>query len=166
MADLTYLNEASVIHNLRLRYHSNLIYVSLLFSYAYPAGLEKFTKKAFTFDTARALTTVCMRKTLFHRHTLDCSWSQSILTVNSASTQMRSYSHTSTRRDTRQHRTSLQFPTQRTMTCCKTAITSPFSSRKCLLQLRTAADMATVARYHPSSVIKRAKFLMLPNYKR
>ncbi|KAF9966262.1 hypothetical protein BGZ70_002847 [Mortierella alpina] len=26
MADLTYLNEASVIHNLRLRYHSNLIY--------------------------------------------------------------------------------------------------------------------------------------------
>jgi len=28
MADLTYLNEASVVHNLRLRYHSNLIYVS------------------------------------------------------------------------------------------------------------------------------------------
>ncbi|ORZ23708.1 hypothetical protein BCR41DRAFT_244455 [Lobosporangium transversale] len=27
MADLTYLNEASVVHNLRLRYHSNLIYV-------------------------------------------------------------------------------------------------------------------------------------------
>lgn len=27
MADLTYLNEASVIHNLRQRYHSNLIYV-------------------------------------------------------------------------------------------------------------------------------------------
>ncbi|KAG0323583.1 hypothetical protein BGZ99_002716 [Dissophora globulifera] len=26
MADLTYLNEASVVHNLRLRYHSNLIY--------------------------------------------------------------------------------------------------------------------------------------------
>lgn len=31
MADLTYLNEASVIHNLRLRYHSNLIYVSFSF---------------------------------------------------------------------------------------------------------------------------------------
>ena len=30
MADLTYLNEASVVHNLRLRYLSNLIYVSLL----------------------------------------------------------------------------------------------------------------------------------------
>ena len=29
MADLTYLNEASVIHNLRLRYYSNLIYVRL-----------------------------------------------------------------------------------------------------------------------------------------
>jgi hypothetical protein len=29
MAALTYLNEASVIHNLRLRYFSNLIYVSL-----------------------------------------------------------------------------------------------------------------------------------------
>ena len=28
MADLTYLNEASVIHNLKLRYASNLIYVS------------------------------------------------------------------------------------------------------------------------------------------
>lgn len=27
MADLTHLNEASVIHNLRLRYASNLIYV-------------------------------------------------------------------------------------------------------------------------------------------
>lgn len=27
MADLTHLNEASVIHNLRLRYGSNLIYV-------------------------------------------------------------------------------------------------------------------------------------------
>ena len=27
MADLTYLNEASVIHNLRLRYSSSLIYV-------------------------------------------------------------------------------------------------------------------------------------------
>ncbi|RUS17833.1 P-loop containing nucleoside triphosphate hydrolase protein, partial [Endogone sp. FLAS-F59071] len=27
MADLTFLNEASVVHNLRLRYHSNLIYV-------------------------------------------------------------------------------------------------------------------------------------------
>jgi len=29
MADLTHLNEASVIHNLRLRYHSNLIYVCI-----------------------------------------------------------------------------------------------------------------------------------------
>jgi len=28
MADLTHLNEASVVNNLRLRYHSNLIYVS------------------------------------------------------------------------------------------------------------------------------------------
>jgi myosin protein heavy chain len=30
MADLTYLNEASVIHNLRQRYESDLIYVILL----------------------------------------------------------------------------------------------------------------------------------------
>jgi len=29
MADLTHLNEASVVNNLRLRYHSNLIYVSI-----------------------------------------------------------------------------------------------------------------------------------------
>lgn len=28
MADLTYLNEASVVSNLRLRYYSDLIYVS------------------------------------------------------------------------------------------------------------------------------------------
>ena len=28
MADLTHLNESSVIHNLRLRYTSNYIYVS------------------------------------------------------------------------------------------------------------------------------------------
>ena len=27
MADLTHLNEASVVHNLRLRYQTNLIYV-------------------------------------------------------------------------------------------------------------------------------------------
>jgi len=32
MADLTHLNEASVVHNLRLRYHSNLIYVSIKFN--------------------------------------------------------------------------------------------------------------------------------------
>ena len=30
MADLTHLNESSVIHNLRLRYSSNLIYVKCL----------------------------------------------------------------------------------------------------------------------------------------
>ncbi len=30
MAELTYLNEASVVHNLRLRYLSNLIYVIFL----------------------------------------------------------------------------------------------------------------------------------------
>lgn len=27
VADLTHLNDATVIHNLRLRYHSNMIYV-------------------------------------------------------------------------------------------------------------------------------------------
>lgn len=29
MADLTFLNEASVLHNLRQRYHTKLIYVSV-----------------------------------------------------------------------------------------------------------------------------------------
>lgn len=29
MADLTYLNEASVLHNLRQRYYAKLIYVSV-----------------------------------------------------------------------------------------------------------------------------------------
>lgn len=30
MADLTYLNEAAVLHNLRQRYYAQLIYVSFL----------------------------------------------------------------------------------------------------------------------------------------
>ena len=34
MADLTCLNEASVLHNLRDRYYSSLIYVSTMFTYA------------------------------------------------------------------------------------------------------------------------------------
>ena len=33
MAGLTYLNEASVLHNLRQRYYSSLIYVCLLLQY-------------------------------------------------------------------------------------------------------------------------------------
>ena len=32
MSELTYLNEASVLNNLKDRYYSSLIYVSLLFS--------------------------------------------------------------------------------------------------------------------------------------
>lgn len=32
MADLTFLNEASVLHNLKQRYYNNLIYVSSIFS--------------------------------------------------------------------------------------------------------------------------------------
>ena len=35
IADLTFLNEASVVHNLRLRYGSGAIYVSLLFVLAW-----------------------------------------------------------------------------------------------------------------------------------
>jgi myosin heavy subunit len=35
MADLTYLNDASVLHNLRSRYASWFIYVSLKFSFLY-----------------------------------------------------------------------------------------------------------------------------------
>ena len=31
MAELTHLNEASVVHNLHMRYQADLIYVSLLF---------------------------------------------------------------------------------------------------------------------------------------
>jgi hypothetical protein len=33
IADLTFLNEASVVHNLRLRYGSGAIYVSLIWIY-------------------------------------------------------------------------------------------------------------------------------------
>lgn len=35
IADLTFLNEASVVHNLRLRYGSGAIYVSHLFSVSF-----------------------------------------------------------------------------------------------------------------------------------
>lgn len=35
MADLTFLNEASVLHNLKQRYYSNLIYVSRILFYLY-----------------------------------------------------------------------------------------------------------------------------------
>lgn len=35
MADLTFLNEASVLHNLKQRYYSNLIYVSWILFYLY-----------------------------------------------------------------------------------------------------------------------------------
>ena len=35
MAGLTYLNEASVLHNLRQRYYSSLIYVSLELKFQY-----------------------------------------------------------------------------------------------------------------------------------
>lgn len=35
MADLTFLNEASVLHNLKQRYYSNLIYVSCILFYLY-----------------------------------------------------------------------------------------------------------------------------------
>ena len=35
MAGLTYLNEATVLHNLRQRYYSSLIYVSICHYYKY-----------------------------------------------------------------------------------------------------------------------------------
>jgi myosin heavy subunit len=41
IADLTYLNEASVVHNLRLRYGSGAIYVSALVLYTYGLGQNK-----------------------------------------------------------------------------------------------------------------------------
>lgn len=40
IADLTFLNEASVVHNLRLRYGSGAIYVSTLLSHAQTIVLE------------------------------------------------------------------------------------------------------------------------------
>ena len=42
IADLTFLNEASVVHNLRLRYGSGAIYVSLLptFKPCIPGGVQ------------------------------------------------------------------------------------------------------------------------------
>ena len=38
MADLAYLNEASVVHNLRLRYFSDLIYVCSIIVYGIESG--------------------------------------------------------------------------------------------------------------------------------
>lgn len=50
MADLTYLNEAAVLHNLRQRYYSKLIYVSpfsthTLHGFLFPLG-EKLQERA------------------------------------------------------------------------------------------------------------------------
>lgn len=48
MADLTYLNDASVLHNLRQRYYCKLIYVSTNFDYTnllfYGISGERFQK--------------------------------------------------------------------------------------------------------------------------
>ena len=41
MADLSYLNEASVLHNLKQRYLSNLIYVTPFFLHFYEASVQK-----------------------------------------------------------------------------------------------------------------------------
>lgn len=35
MADLTYLNDAAVLHNLKQRYYAKLIYVSTIFFYLF-----------------------------------------------------------------------------------------------------------------------------------
>lgn len=40
MAELTYLNEASVVHNLHTRYQSDLIYVSILVALHISSDLE------------------------------------------------------------------------------------------------------------------------------
>lgn len=42
MASLTYLNDASVLHNLRERYHKNIIYVSLGQNYTNVSLLSLF----------------------------------------------------------------------------------------------------------------------------
>jgi len=46
MANLTYLNEASVLNNLRSRYTSGYIYVSLLFTYLLSAHSWSYTQPA------------------------------------------------------------------------------------------------------------------------
>ena len=45
IADLTFLNEASVVHNLRLRYGSGAIYVSFvyIFIYSWPNSFHRAT---------------------------------------------------------------------------------------------------------------------------
>ena len=47
MASLTYLNEASVLHNLAARYEAGLIYVSSNKYILYYCGISVFGKKMF-----------------------------------------------------------------------------------------------------------------------
>lgn len=51
MADLTYLNEAAVLHNLRQRYYSKLIYVS--------AQQQELTDALLFFYTSIETTRIC-----------------------------------------------------------------------------------------------------------
>lgn len=58
MADLTYLNEAAVLHNLRQRYYHKLIYVSKtkehLFTFLlYPVGKEFQKGSRLTSESAK-----------------------------------------------------------------------------------------------------------------
>lgn len=132
MADLTYLNEASVIHNLRLRYHSNLIYVrkdpwakcpTLLF----PATRTRLLTPIFFFPLCDDPFSpfFFFHILVFVRRTRVSSWSLSIHTANWASIRMRLCLRIDTRSDMRWLLISLQSRMQPTMICFKTAITSP-----------------------------------------
>ena len=63
MAELTHLNEASVVHNLHLRYEADLIYV------------RRAPKTLQLWHLALELI-VCVRVCVAYRLTRDCSWSR------------------------------------------------------------------------------------------
>jgi len=71
IADLTFLNEASVVHNLRTRYERGEIYVSLNYLVSYSCATSS---------------SLILANIEFRRLIPDCSWSLSIRIETSLST--------------------------------------------------------------------------------
>jgi hypothetical protein len=114
MADLTHLNEASVIHNLRLRYLSNMIYVSY--------NINQFL----------VIFYFCLDPTLLfrNRHIRDFFWLQSILIIRSQYTRMRQFGLIKINDDMKCHLTFTQSLMQPIMKCYKHAKTNRFLLRE------------------------------------
>jgi hypothetical protein len=106
MAELTYLNEPSVIHNLTLRYKADHVYVS--------------NSTTTTLSVAFNLFFCCVRLTL------GSFWWQSTLTESYPYTQMTAYNLTVVVDVEKCPLISMRWLTKLIMTCCRTRKTNPY----------------------------------------